>query len=119
MLTWNLGDLFESVADAVGEREAVVSDLARLTYADLDRRSNQLARHLAELGVGPGDHVALVLRNGHQYLEGMLAAFKLRAVPINVNTRYTTDELRYLLADAAPTVVIHEARSHLVRSVWS
>lgn len=109
MLTWNLGDLFESVADAIGEREAVVSDLARLTYADLDRRSNQLARHLAELGVQPGDHVALVLRNGHEYLEAMLAAFKLRAVPVNVNTRYTTDELRYLLADAAPTVIVHEA----------
>ena len=108
MLTWNLADLFESVADAVGDREAVVSDLARLTYADLDRRSNQLARHLAELGVGHGDHVALALRNGHEYLEGMLAAFKLRAVPINVNTRYTTEELRYLLNDAAPAVVVHE-----------
>ncbi len=109
MLSWNLADLFESVADAVGDREAVVSDAARLTYADLDRRSNQLARHLADLGVGPGDHVALVLRNGHQYLEAMLAAFKLRAVPVNVNTRYTTEELRYLLTDAAPRVVIHEA----------
>jgi fatty-acyl-CoA synthase len=109
VLTWNLGDLFESVADLAGDREAVVSDVARLSYADLDRRSNQLARHLADLGVGAGDHVALVLRNGHEYLEGMLAAFKLRAVPINVNTRYTTDELRYLLTDAAPTVVIHEA----------
>jgi fatty-acyl-CoA synthase len=109
VLTWNLGDLFESVADVVGEREAVVSSVTRLTYADLDRRSNQLARHLADLGVGAGDHVALVLRNGHQYLEGMLAAFKLRAVPINVNTRYTADELRYLLDDAGAAVVIHEA----------
>lgn len=108
VLTWNLGDLFESVAEAVPEREAVVSDLARLTYADLDRRSNQLARHLAGVGVSAGDRVALVLRNGHEYLEGMLAAFKLRAVPINVNTRYTTDEMRYLLNDARPTVVIHE-----------
>ncbi|MBX3287142.1 MAG: AMP-binding protein, partial [Actinobacteria bacterium] len=115
MLTWNLADLFESVADAVGGREAVVSDSARLTYADLDRRSNQLARHLAQLGVGAGDHVALALRNGHEYLEGMLAAFKLRAVPINVNTRYTTDELRHLLADAAPRVVVHEA--HLAEAL--
>ena len=74
MLTWNLGDLFESIADAVGEREAVASEFTRLTYADLDRRSNQLARHLAGAGVGAGDHVALVLRNGHEYLEAMLAA---------------------------------------------
>ena len=51
-------------------------------------------------GVGPGDHVALYLYNGVEYLEGMLAAFKLGAVPINVNYRYVEDELRYLLDDA-------------------
>ena len=50
-------------------------------------------------GIGPGDHVALYLYNGTEYLEGMLAAFKLRAVPINVNYRYVEEELRYLLDD--------------------
>jgi acyl-CoA synthetase (AMP-forming)/AMP-acid ligase II len=106
--SWNLGDLFEAVVDAVPEREAVVSDAARLTYAALDDRADRLAHVLAGHGVGPGDHVGLVLRNGHEYLEAMLAAFKLRAVPINMNTRYTTDELAYLFADATPTVVLHE-----------
>ena len=91
MESWNLGDLFEGVADAVPGRDAVVSDRARLTYRDLDERANRLAHVLADAGVGPDDHVGLVLRNGHEYLEAMLAAFKLRAVPINVNTRYTTD----------------------------
>ena len=56
----------------------------------------------------PGDHVALYLYNSTEYLEGMLAAFKLRAVPINVNYRYVEDELRYLLDDAdAVAVVFH------------
>jgi acyl-CoA synthetase (AMP-forming)/AMP-acid ligase II len=59
-----------------------------------------------------GDHVGLVLRNGHEYLEAMVAAFKLRAVPVNINTRYTAVELRYLLRDAAPAVVIHEPDVH-------
>ena len=108
MESWNLGDLFESVVDVASDREALVTDHVRLTYWELDARANRLAHVLAERGVGHGDHVGLVLRNGPEYLEAMLAAFKLRAVPINVNTRYTTDELRYLLADAAPTVVIHE-----------
>ncbi|MEO6989709.1 MAG: AMP-binding protein [Aquihabitans sp.] len=108
MLSWNLGDLFEGVVDAVAHREAVVSDEIRLTYAELDERANRLAHVLAGHGVGVGDHVALVLRNGHEYLEAMLAAFKLRAVPINVNTRYTSDELRDLLADASPKLVLHE-----------
>ncbi|MFN8019741.1 MAG: AMP-binding protein [Acidimicrobiales bacterium] len=108
MGSWNLGDLFEGVAAAVAERPAVVAGPVRLTFAELDARVDQLARALADRGVGPGDRVALALRNGNEYLEGMLAAFKLRAVPVNVNTRYTIAELRYLLEDAAPTVVIHD-----------
>ncbi|MGI8755218.1 MAG: AMP-binding protein [Acidimicrobiales bacterium] len=108
MLTWNLADLFEAVADAVAERPAVVADEVRLSFGELDERANRLAHVLADLGVGAGDRVALVLRNGHQYLEAMLASFKLAAIPVNVNTRYTTDELRYLLADAGPRIVLHE-----------
>ncbi|WP_426572337.1 AMP-binding protein [Aquihabitans sp. McL0605] len=108
MLTWNLGDLFEGVVDAVGDRVAIVAGDVRLTFDQLDQRASRLANLLTANGVGAGDHVALALRNGNEYLEGMLAAFKVRAVPINVNTRYTMDELRYLIDDAAPRVVIHE-----------
>lgn len=109
MLTWNLGDLFEGVVDAVGDRPAIVSDEVRLSFSQVDERANRLAHVLADAGVGPGDHVGLVLRNSHQYLEAMLAAFKLRAVPVNVNIRYTPDEVAYLLASSSPPVVICEA----------
>ena len=108
MSTWNLGDLFESVVDAVGPRQAVSTADLRLTYEQLDARVNRLAHVLSEAGVVPGDRIALVLRNGTEYLEAMLASFKLRAVPVNVNTRYTTDEMRYVLADAAPTLIVFE-----------
>ncbi|HWJ64105.1 MAG TPA: acyl-CoA synthetase [Acidimicrobiales bacterium] len=108
MLSWNLADLFEGVVDAVGDRLAVVAGHRRLTFAELDERASRLAHVLAAEGVGVDDHVAVALRNGNEYLEAMLAAFKLRAVPINVNTRYTEDELRYLIADAAPRVILHE-----------
>jgi acyl-CoA synthetase (AMP-forming)/AMP-acid ligase II len=108
VLTWNLGDLFEGVVDEVRERLAVVAGSTRLSFGELDERANRLAHVLDAHGVGPGDHVALALRNGNEYLEAMVAAFKLRAIPINVNTRYTEDELRYLMADAAPRLVIHE-----------
>jgi 3-oxocholest-4-en-26-oate---CoA ligase len=104
---YNLADLYESVADAVPEREAVVVGDRRLTYAGLDERANRLANHLAASGIGPGDHVGLQLRNGTEYLEGMLAAFKLRAVPINVNHRYTAAELAPLYDDAGLTALVH------------
>ena len=89
MATFNLADLFELVADAAQDREAVVTATRRLSYTELDRRANRLAHHLADAGVGPGDHVGLQLVNGTEYLEGMLACFKIRAVPVNPNIRET------------------------------
>src|ERR1700716_2304834 len=107
-MQYKLADLWERVVDTVPERESLVCGDRRLTYALADERANRLAHHLAEEGVGPGDHVALYLYNGTEYVEGMLAAFKLRAVPVNVNYRYVEEELRYLLADAdARAVVFH------------
>lgn len=106
--TFNLADLFAVVAGAVPDREAVVDGDRRLSYADLDERSRRLASVLRENGIGAGDHVGLHLHNGSEYLEGMLAAFLLRAVPININYRYVADELRYLFDDADLTAVVHE-----------
>jgi acyl-CoA synthetase (AMP-forming)/AMP-acid ligase II len=105
---FNVADLLERVADTVPDHPAVVYASRRLTFADLDERANRLAHALAARGIGAGDHVALYLYNSAEYLEGMIAAFKLRAVPINVNYRYVEDELVYLLADAdAGAVVFH------------
>ncbi len=108
MTSWNLADLFESVVDAVPGHEACVTGTTRRSYRALDDRANQLAHVLAARGVGAGDRVALVLRNCSEYLETMLAAFKLRAVPINANLQYTTDELRYLFTDCGASFVVHE-----------
>ena len=64
---------------------------------------------LAARGIGAGDHVAVYLYNSTEYLETMLAAFKIRVVPINVNYRYVEDELRYLFNDSdARAVVFHD-----------
>jgi acyl-CoA synthetase (AMP-forming)/AMP-acid ligase II len=106
---FNLADLFECVADTVPDHLAVVCGDRRLTFAQFDERATRLAHALADRGVGAGDHVALYLYNGTEYLEGMLAAFKLRAVPVNVNYRYVEDELRYLLDDADAVAVVHDA----------
>jgi acyl-CoA synthetase (AMP-forming)/AMP-acid ligase II len=106
---FNLADLVESVADAVPEHEAVVFGDRRFTYADLDQRATRLAHVFQEAGVGTGDHVGVYLQNSNEYLEAMIAAFKIRAVPVNVNYRYVTDELRYLLADSDCRFVVHDA----------
>jgi 3-oxocholest-4-en-26-oate---CoA ligase len=105
-LQFNVADLLERVADTVPDHLALVCAQRRLSFADLEARANRLAHVLAARGVGVGDHVALYLYNSTEYLEGMLAAFKLRAVPINVNYRYVEDELAYLLDDADAVAVI-------------
>ncbi len=106
----NFADVFEVAADAVPDREAVVSGDRRLTFAALEERANRLAHHLADAGVGPGDHVAAYLPNGSEYLEVMLAAHKLRAASVNVNWRYVAGELRYLLTDADAKAIVYDAR---------
>jgi len=107
-MEYNLADLWEKVVDTVPEREALICADRRLTYEETDQRSNQLAHALAARGVGPGDHVALYLYNGTEYLEAMFAAYKLRAVPVNVNYRYVEEELRYLLDNCdAKAIVFH------------
>jgi 3-oxocholest-4-en-26-oate---CoA ligase len=103
----HLADLFEAVVDADPDREVLVTGGRRLTYRELDERANRLAHHLTSAGIGQGDHVGLQLLNGSEYLEGMLAAFKIRAVPVNVNYRYVEKELRYLYDDAGLSALIY------------
>jgi 3-oxocholest-4-en-26-oate---CoA ligase len=104
--SFNIADLFELVADAVPDRIALVSGSHRATFAQLDERTNRLADVLRSRGVGPGSHVGVHLFNGHQYIETMLAALKLRAVPINLNYRYVAAELRYLCENADLVAVV-------------
>jgi acyl-CoA synthetase (AMP-forming)/AMP-acid ligase II len=113
--TFNMADVWEMAADAVPDRVALVVGDRRLTYAAMEDRANRLANHLAARGIGPGDHVALYMANCTEYVEAMLAAWKLRAVTINVNHRYVADELRYLLAnsDAVAAITQPELRDTL------
>src|SRR3954469_2766827 len=108
-LTFNLADLTEAAVDRVPDRAALITPARTLTYAQLEERSNRLAHALAERGVGRGDHVGCYMFNGTEYVETMYAAYKLRAVPINVNYRYVEDELRYLFNDADLKAVVHDA----------
>jgi len=117
-VSYNLSELFERIADAVHDREAVVSPASRCSYAQLDTRATRLAHAFADRGIGRGDHIGLQLQNGVEYLEAMLAAYKLRAVPVNVNCRYVERELAYLYDDAdLAALVYHRALAGRIRPV--
>ena len=106
---FTFADVIEVIADEVPDQLAVIAPERRLTYRELDERATRLAHALAERGVGAGDHIGLFLYNGTEYIEGMLAAWKIRAVPVNVNYRYVADELVYLFDDADLVAVVHHA----------
>jgi len=105
-MEFNVADLFECVVDHVPDRVALSSDGRHLTYRELDDRANRAAHVLADLGVGAGEHVGCYLHTSGAYLEVMLACLKLRAVPVNVNDRYTADEVAYLCEDADAVVLL-------------
>src|SRR3954464_4902716 len=100
--------MFECVVDAVPDREALYCEGRSLTYRQLDERANRLAPHFQSVGIGLGDHVGCHMMNGTEYLETMLALFKIRAVPVNVNFRYVEDELLYLYRDPDLVGVVYD-----------
>ena len=96
----NFADLFEHAVDAFDDRTALVSGGRQVTYAEFEERSNRLAHYLSGLGVGPGDHVGLYAHNSVEAAETIIAACKIRATAININYRYTENELQYMFRDA-------------------
>ena len=107
-MAYNIADLFEHTVDAVPDRVALVDGDVRLTYRQLDERANRFGHFLQSKGVGPGDHVGIYAQNSHQWLEAMLGSLKVRAVPINVNYRYVTDELSYLIGNAELVACVYD-----------
>lgn len=112
--SYNLADLLEILAEAGPDRPALVAGDVRLGYAELDRRASRVGHHLADAGVRPGEHVAILAYNRAEWIESMLGIFKIRAVPIPVNYRYVAAELSHVLSDSEAVAVIGE-RSLLAR----
>jgi acyl-CoA synthetase (AMP-forming)/AMP-acid ligase II len=118
-MDFNLADLFEHAVDQFGEREYLVANGVRRTYAEMEERSNRLAHHLASSGVQAGDHVGIYALNRVEWVETLWAVFKLRAVWVNINYRYVEEELRYLFDNAdLVALVVDRTFADRVAALW-
>jgi acyl-CoA synthetase (AMP-forming)/AMP-acid ligase II len=89
-----------------GENIAIVDGDRRISYAEFDRRTDQLASALRARGVRQGDRVACLQYNGAPFLELLFATAKLGAVFVPINFRLAAPEVTYLLADCGADVFV-------------
>jgi fatty-acyl-CoA synthase len=88
---------------------AVTDGRRRLTYADLDREANQLAHALVERGVEPGDRVAIMLPNRAEFIVALAALPRIGATAVQVGYRLKGNEIAYILENARPRALLHDA----------
>jgi fatty-acyl-CoA synthase len=93
-----------------GEREALVGDAARITYRELERRTNRLARVMLASGIVKGDRIAILLPDGIQFIELLIAAGKIGAISVLLNWRLSASEISWIIDDSAPRAVFLSER---------
>jgi 3-oxocholest-4-en-26-oate---CoA ligase len=108
MSDWSFARVWDAIADAAPDREAVICGPTRRTFGEFEARAAALAGWLWDQGVRPDSKVAINLTNRPEYLETFYAAGKIGAVPVNVNYRYGASEIEYLLDDSDAVVVVTE-----------
>ncbi len=119
----NLWTLFDAIANAVPDRDAIVWRQRHSSYRAVHDRARRLAAVLTTHGLGARaersdlsaweagqDLVGLYLLNGPEFLEANLGGYGARTAPFNVNYRYVADELAYLLDDARAAAIVYHAR---------
>ena len=104
-----LHGMFEAQVDRTPEREAVLYEDEVLTYQVLDRRSNRLAHHLRELGVGPDVPVAVCMDRSADLMVALLGILKAGGAYVPVDPTYPAERVRLMVEDSeAPVVLTHE-----------
>ncbi|MGI8939358.1 MAG: AMP-binding protein [Iamia sp.] len=118
----SLAAAHDAIAARIPDRPALIWRGRTWTWGEEADRTARLATILGDHDVGladdpggepwdsPHDHVALLLLNGNEYLEGLIGAARARAAAFNVNWRYTSEEMAEVLADASTVAVIYHGR---------
>ena len=101
-------ELFERQAERAPDAMAVICEDSQLSYGELDRRANKLARHLLTLGVEEGAFVGVYLERSIAVAVAALGVFKAGAVQVPLDPTYPTDRLAFMLREASVALLLTE-----------
>jgi len=103
-----LGAAMSIAAARFPDRVAVRDELGDLTYAEMERRTNALANQWRDLGLAPGDGVALLVRNHRGFLDAFYAAAKCGARIVLLNTDFAGPQIREVCAREGVDLLVHD-----------
>ncbi len=102
-------ELFELQAERTAEAKAFTCEGKQAEYAELDRRSNQIAHHLRKLGVGAGARVGLCVDRSLEMIVGLLGILKSGAAYVPLDPSFPQDRLRFMADDAQFALLVSKA----------
>jgi fatty-acyl-CoA synthase len=107
---WNFGDILDAVAPAVPPEEpAFIHGERVITWGEATQATNSMARALIARGAEPGDKIAIYMRNRPEYLMALAAGWKARLTHVNVNYRYTAEEVWYIFDNSDAQTVVYSS----------
>jgi len=105
----NVLKLFEEQVSHSPNEVAVIFENSHLTYRELDRKSNQLARYLRQSGICAETLIGLSLSHSLNLIVGILGILKAGGVYVPIEPSYPRDRIDYMLQDAQPPLLITES----------
>lgn len=103
-------DVLEKLVESIPDRTSFIQGKRSYTWKQFDDRTNKIANFLLDLGLKKGDRVGINGFNSIEWMEVFFGAAKVGFAPVNLNPRYTGDELKYVLEDSDCAVLFTEDR---------
>jgi non-ribosomal peptide synthetase component F len=107
-----LQQLLEEQAERYPDRPAIVDERSYLTFAEMNRRANRLARHLRDLGIGPETLVGVAVERPAELPSVLLAVLKAGGAFVPLDVTASAQELAAILADCQPTAIVAQGELH-------
>ena len=107
---WNFGDILDAISPVIPpDAPAFIHGDRTISWSEATKTTNNLARGLIARGAQPGDKIAIYMRNRPEYLLALAAGFKARMTHVNVNYRYTPEEVWYIFDNSDAQAVVYSS----------